>query len=142
MSKSRVNLLSRSRIRKRTGVRRSAKTQASWRACWVTQAPLGSSATSEMHAAAAELDKEEHVEPLQRNGLDREEVDREHAVRLRVQELTPERPTRSLAGPRPVFLRSSRTVVAETAMPSPRSSPTMRWGPQRGFSRANHSTNS
>ena len=41
VSKSRVNLLSRSRSRKRAGVDRSASVQASWRACWVTQPPLG-----------------------------------------------------------------------------------------------------
>ena len=37
VSKSSVNLLSRSRIRKRTGVARSGKVQVSWRACWVTR---------------------------------------------------------------------------------------------------------
>jgi predicted nucleotidyltransferase len=37
----------------------------------------------EMHAPAAKLDEEQHVQPLQRDGLDREEVDRDHAVRLR-----------------------------------------------------------
>ena len=41
VSKSRVNLLSRSRIRKRTGVARSGKVQTSWRACWLTQEPSG-----------------------------------------------------------------------------------------------------
>jgi hypothetical protein len=40
-------------------------------------------AVGEMHPAAAELDEEEHVQPPQGNGLDREEVDGEHAVRLR-----------------------------------------------------------
>src|SRR5205085_11220176 len=41
MSKSRLYLLSRSRIRKRSGAERSFAVQASWRACWVTQEPLG-----------------------------------------------------------------------------------------------------
>src|SRR5215211_1734759 len=49
-------------------------------------------AAAEMHPAAAELDEEEHVQPLQGNGLDREEVDGEHAVRLRPQELAPGEP--------------------------------------------------
>jgi hypothetical protein len=40
-SKLCVNLLSRSRIRKRSGVDRSGSSQTSWRACWVTQLPLG-----------------------------------------------------------------------------------------------------
>src|SRR6266550_2829619 len=41
VSKSRVNLLSRSRIQKRSGDERSASVQANWRACWVTHAPVG-----------------------------------------------------------------------------------------------------
>src|SRR6266508_6560756 len=40
-SKLEVYLLSRSRIKKRKGAARSAIDQASWRACWVTQMPLG-----------------------------------------------------------------------------------------------------
>jgi hypothetical protein len=42
-----------------------------------------------MDSAAAELDEEERVQPLQHDGLDRKEVDREHAMRLHAQELTP-----------------------------------------------------
>src|SRR6266545_152729 len=42
-----------------------------------------------MHSAAVELDEEEHVQPLQPDGLDGEEVDGEHAVRLRAEELAP-----------------------------------------------------
>jgi hypothetical protein len=52
-------------------------------------------AAAEMHTAAAELDEEEHVQPLQPDGLDREEVDREHAVRLRAQERAPGRDRRA-----------------------------------------------
>ena len=89
-SKSRVNLLSRSRIRKRNDPGRSWSVQANWRACWVTQASgrVGGAA-GEVDAAAAELDEEEHVQPLQRDRLDGEEVDREHALRLRPQERAP-----------------------------------------------------
>jgi len=46
-------------------------------------------AAGQVDAPAAELDEEEHVQPLQRDRLDREEVDREHALRLRSQEGTP-----------------------------------------------------
>src|SRR5215211_8685967 len=49
-------------------------------------------AAGEMHPAAAELDDEENVQPAQGNGLDRKEVDGEHAVRLRPQELAPGEP--------------------------------------------------
>jgi hypothetical protein len=77
-----------------------------------------------MHAAAAELDEEEHVE--QTDGLDREEVDRERAVRPRAQEVAPAGPTALAAGSKPASFRSFRTAVAETATPSPPSSPTIR----------------
>jgi len=40
-SKTLLNLLSRSWIRKRIGVSRSESDQASWRACWPVQVPLG-----------------------------------------------------------------------------------------------------
>ena len=80
-----------------------------------------------MDAAAAELDEEEHVEPLQRDRLDGEEVDGKHALRLCPQESTPREPG-SLAGRadaawRRIFL----TVVAETVRPRPFISPTIRW---------------
>jgi hypothetical protein len=39
-------------------------------------------AAGEVDAPATQLDEEEHVQPLQRDRLDGEEVDREHALRL------------------------------------------------------------
>jgi hypothetical protein len=42
-----------------------------------------------MHPSTPELDEEEHVQPSQRDGLGREEVDREHAVCLRMEEVAP-----------------------------------------------------
>jgi hypothetical protein len=42
-----------------------------------------------MDAPACELDEEEHVHPLQREGLDGEESDRDHALGLRPQKGTP-----------------------------------------------------
>jgi len=41
LSKSRVHVLSRSRIRNRAGIDRSGNVQACWRACRTAQAPLG-----------------------------------------------------------------------------------------------------
>jgi hypothetical protein len=41
-------------------------------------------------APAGELDEEQHVQPLERDGLDGEEIDREHALDLRPQQGTPE----------------------------------------------------
>jgi hypothetical protein len=42
-----------------------------------------------MDAAATQLDEEENVQPLQRDGLDGEEVDGEHALRLSSHERSP-----------------------------------------------------
>jgi hypothetical protein len=65
--------------------------------------------------------------PLQRDRLDCEEVDREHALRLRSQEGTPGQ-SGALAGrAKPAFRRIFRTVVAETLKPRPFSSPAIRW---------------
>jgi hypothetical protein len=50
-----------------------------------------------MHPTAVELDEEEHVQPLQPDRLDGEEVDRDHAMCLGSQELAPGEP-RALPG--------------------------------------------
>jgi hypothetical protein len=71
-----------------------------------------------MHAAATELDEEEHVESLQADGLDREKVDREHAVRCVRRKSRQETPLRSPAGSKPASLSSFRTVVTETGCQS------------------------
>jgi hypothetical protein len=64
----------------------------------VTQAPLGFCGTAgQVDAWAAELDEEEQIQALQRDRLDREEVDREHALCLCSQKGTPGQPG-SLAG--------------------------------------------
>jgi hypothetical protein len=42
-----------------------------------------------MHAPAAELDEEEDIQPLQRDRLDGEEVDRKHALGLGPEKGTP-----------------------------------------------------
>ena len=127
-SKSRLNLLSRSRIRKRSGVERSAIVHANWRACWATQAPVGLAVQPATWTRRLPSSmKKGAVQPLQRDGLDGEEVDREHARRLRPQKRTPgEAGTLAEPGPSPAWCSSLRTVVAETSIPSPRSSPTMR----------------
>jgi hypothetical protein len=82
-SKSRVNLLSRSRIRKRNDLGRSWSVQANWRACWVNpwSARLRGAA-GEVDAPATQLDEEEDVQSLKPDRLDGEEVDCEHALRV------------------------------------------------------------
>jgi hypothetical protein len=50
---------------------------------WVTDDPVRFAAQpANVDAPAALLDEEEHVQPLQRDRLDGEEVDCEHALRL------------------------------------------------------------
>ena len=126
-SKSRANLLSRSRMRKRNGVRRS----------WIPPGELAGlltdpgagrvcRAAGQVDTSAAEIDEEQHVQPLQRDRLDREQVDREHARGLCSQKGTPGQLRRLPTGPSPVWRRILATVVAETAMPSPFSSPAIR----------------
>jgi hypothetical protein len=46
-------------------------------------------AAGNVDSSATELDEEEHMQPLRPDGLDGEEVDRDHTVRLRTQELPP-----------------------------------------------------
>jgi hypothetical protein len=55
------------------------------------------SAAGEVDAAGTELDEEERVQPLQRDRLNREEVDREHSLCVRSQKGTPGEPG-ALAG--------------------------------------------
>src|SRR5947208_852462 len=55
-------------------------------------------AAGKVNAAAAELDEEENVEPLQRDRLDCQEVDGEHALGLRSQEGTPGEPVTLASG--------------------------------------------
>src|SRR5215217_427908 len=77
-------------IRNRDRQARSCSVQVNWRACCVTHAPgRVRSAASDMHAAATQLDEEDNVQPLQRDGLDGEEVDAEDALRLSSQERAP-----------------------------------------------------
>jgi hypothetical protein len=84
-------------------------------------------AAGEVDAAAAHLNEEENVEPLERDRLDGEEVDCEHAVGLLAQERRQDEPERSPAGPTPASWRIFRTVVGETFRPSPLISPAIRW---------------
>jgi hypothetical protein len=90
-------------------------------------------ATGHMHTPAAQLDEEEDVEPLQPDRLDRDErrahVKKSTANRLWRCARTNSRHVvsrRLPAGPRPAARSHARTVVAETEMPRPFSSPTIR----------------
>jgi hypothetical protein len=60
-------------------------------------------AAGEMHTPTREFDEEQDVQPPQRDRVDREEIDGDHAPRLRVKELTP-RWTRALTRGAEMFL--------------------------------------
>jgi len=83
-------------------------------------------AAAQVDAPAGELDEEEHVQPLQRDRLDGEEIDGEHALGLRPQKGRPGKSGALAAGQSPACRRIFLTVVAETVMPRPCSSPTIR----------------
>jgi hypothetical protein len=79
-----------------------------------------------VHPAAAELDEEEDIQPGGKDGIDGEEVGREHARRLAADELAPG-DAGSLARRSEAFLaKDLRTVVAATPSPSAASSPAIR----------------
>ena len=94
------------------------------------------------NAPGAELDEEEHIQRLQPDRLDREEVagdDRGACARRNCVQVGLERLG---AGPRPCRRSRVRIVVAPTRMPSLRSSPAILTQPQRGFSLAIRMTRS
>jgi hypothetical protein len=72
---------------KRTGCSCSARVITRLRACWVTQRSFGFAVTTEVDAAARELDEELHVQTPQPNGVDGEKVTGDDRGRLRAQEV-------------------------------------------------------
>ena len=97
------------------------------RACCVTQAPSGCGHAGEVDLAGVQLDEEQYVEPPQQDGVDGEEVAGEHPRGLPAEELPPGRVRSPWRRVQPVAARILRIAVAETLMPSFRSSPWMRW---------------
>src|SRR5688572_6826132 len=59
------------------------------------------SASGQMHSAAAQLDEEQHVEPLQPDCLDREKVDRQQTLPECTDKLAPRCPSASAGGAKP-----------------------------------------
>src|SRR5262249_43507107 len=85
-----VNLASWSRIRNRTGSMRSPIVHATCRACCVTHAASGCAVHPASRTRRLPISiKEEHVQPLEPDRVDREEIHREDAVRLSAQKLAP-----------------------------------------------------
>lgn len=124
-SKLRLNLLSRSWMTKRGGVGRWDSDQASWRACWVTQAVSGFALqparwTRRLPSSMTYKRWRRTVSTVKKSAA----IVLCACARRNARQ---ERPARSPAGPRPASRRSLRTVVAETVMPRPLSSPAIRW---------------
>jgi hypothetical protein len=82
--------------------------------------------TSKMDATTAELDKEEDVQPLEPDGVDREESTARTLFACARKNSRHDGPFRLRAGPSCSSRRIFLTVVADTTMPRPFSSPTMR----------------
>jgi hypothetical protein len=76
--------------------------------------------------AAADADEDEHVEPAQQDGVNGEEIAGECRRGVLAQERAPVRPSALGAGGTPAVRTTLRTSVAETSIPSLRSSPTIR----------------
>ena len=83
-------------------------------------------ASGQMHPPAAQLDEEQHVEPLQPDRLHGEESTAKMLCRCARTNSRQVIPRRVPAGPSPAPRSHVRTVVAETARPRPFSSPTIR----------------
>jgi hypothetical protein len=83
-------------------------------------------AGDEFDSAAADREEGEDVDAAQPDRVDGEEVAGEDRLSLCLQKLRQDWRSRCGAGGRPAFMRMLRTEVAETVMPSFRSSPTIR----------------
>ena len=138
-----AELWSRSWLRKRSGCCRSSSAINRLRACWVTQAASGVlvEATSSMRRRSSEMKKRMWIRFSQSVSTVRKSQAMVTAACWRRNWRQLSR-SRCGAGGRPAAARIARSEVAETAMPRPRNSPTIRWYPQVGFSRASRSTSS
>ena len=113
-------LVSRSRIRKRKEPVRSPRSTIRLRACWAVQAPSGWADTPEdVHAPGPHLHDEQHVQALEEDRADMEEITGQQAVGLRAQE----RPPGGVHVPRGRLHRRARrirrTVAFADAMAEP-----------------------
>src|SRR6266540_4331839 len=88
-----------------------------------------------------ERDEKQHVDPLQERRLNGQEVASEGGRRLLPQKRPPRQASALRRRRPPASISTVRTVVGETATPSPLSSPTIRRYPQRGFSLARRRIN-
>src|SRR3990170_6021683 len=94
VSKDRVNLASRSRIRNRGAMPSPTSLLLTFRACCVTQAPSGFFVTpARCTPPGLEFDEGQYVEGLQEDCLHREEVAGQGAGCLGAKELFPRRPS-------------------------------------------------
>src|SRR5664280_733994 len=89
-SNDRLNFVSRSRMRNRTGLGRASGSRTRLRACWVTQAESGCAVDGlKGDPPAPELDEHEDVQRPEPGGLHAEDVAGDDPVGLSPQELGP-----------------------------------------------------
>jgi hypothetical protein len=84
-------------------------------------------AASQVDTSAAELDEEEHVQPLQPTVSTVKKSTASMLEACARRKARQDSPERSPTGPSPAWRRIFATVVAETAIPRPFSSPAIRW---------------
>ncbi len=121
-----------SRRPRRSGRRSPGGSRAIWRqSCWPASIPVG--CTNPIVREREEVLALELVSTVKKS----------QATMLfawRRKNSRHERSPRWPAGPRPASTSSLRTLVAESSTPGQARSPTIRWWPQRGFSRASRRT--
>jgi hypothetical protein len=79
-----------------------------------------------VHAPAAKLEEEEHIEASEPERLDREEVAGDDRVGMGTQELAPAQLGACAGRRQPACRKILAAVVADTRTPTPASSPTIR----------------
>jgi hypothetical protein len=138
-SNTAVNFASRSRMRNRNEPIRSARSMSRLRACWAVQI-LGHS--EDMHRPGHYLQDEQHVQASQEDRVHGEEVARQQALCLGLQESPPGGVQAARSGTAAPGAEIRRTVASLMWRPRRVSSPCTRRYPQAGFSPASRSARS
>ena len=126
-SKARLNFVSRSWIRKRTRLPRSSRSISRLRACWAIHAALGLLVQARYSTLRVPIETKNNT--YSRRSQTVSTVKKSHASTVSACSRRNERqlgPARSGVGGIPARASTFRTSVAETLIPSLRSSPTIR----------------
>jgi hypothetical protein len=102
--------------------------------------PSGSGRAQHVYSPAGDLDREEHVDPLEEDGIDGEKSQARTPEAWARRNVLQDASVRRGAGSTSARRRIRHTVAADTRYPSPINSPWMRRWPQLRFSPASCST--